>query len=72
MTNRLGPSEITARQDRDRQAVASLAIEGMKPTAEEDALFAEFDRLGLSDEECRRRLLERVAARASGAVVPAE
>ncbi len=72
MTKRLSPSDVAERQGRDQQAVASLTIEGMAPTAEEDALFAEFDRLGLSDEECRKRLLERVGARAPGVVVPAE
>ena len=44
-------SEIKARQKRDRVAKASLACEGITFTAEEDALFEEMDRLGLSNDE---------------------
>ena len=52
------------RAERRRQALASLAIEGMSPTPEQQALFAEFDRLDLSDEERRRLLIERARRRA--------
>lgn len=34
--------------DRDKEAVASLACEGIHCTSEEDAVFAEMNRLGLS------------------------
>jgi hypothetical protein len=60
------------RAERRRQALASLAIEGMHATAEQTALFAEFDALGLSDEERRRRLAERARQRAAAPLVPVE
>ena len=49
---KLTESEIKARQKRDAVAKASLACEGITFTAEEDALFEEMDRLGLSADEC--------------------
>jgi hypothetical protein len=55
---RLKDKELELRKHRDRYARASLVIEGLDPTPEEDALFAMFARERLSDDECLRILRE--------------
>jgi hypothetical protein len=59
----MSPDQIAARRSRRRQALASLAIEGIHLSDREFALFDEFDSNGLSDEECRQRILAHLAAR---------
>jgi hypothetical protein len=59
---RLSDEELAARKRRDRNARASLAIEGMYPTPEQEALFEMFDRERLTDEECRAILIKRAKA----------
>lgn len=51
----LSDTEVRERRERHKEAAASSACEGIHLTEEEEALFAEFDRLGLSyDEEAKR------------------
>jgi|GEM_PF-6918341 len=72
MSDHLSPEEIIARRERDQQALASLAIEGMAQTAEDRALFEDFDRAALSDEECRLRVIELATRKLRGGPVQAE
>jgi hypothetical protein len=52
-------------------AAANSAIEGVALSAEDEALFEEFDRLGLSHEEGRKRLPDLIA-RDAAHIVAAE
>lgn len=61
MTPRLTPEELDAIRNRRAQARASLAIEGMVFTKEQDAVFEQFDTDGLAHDERRRRLLARLS-----------
>jgi len=72
MSDHLSPEEIIARRERDQQALASLAIEGMAQTAEDRALFEDFDRAALSDEECRLRVIELATRKLRGGPCQAE
>lgn len=56
---RLTKEEADARKQRYQNARASHAIEGIHPTAEQEALFEMFHRERLSDEECREILIKR-------------
>lgn len=58
----LTDAQLAKRKRRDRNARASLAIEGLHPTPEQEALFEMFDRERLNDEECRAILIERAKA----------
>ena len=53
--------EIQARKKRDKIAKASLACEGITFTAEEDALFAEIDRIGLNAEQADAKIRDYFA-----------
>lgn len=61
---RLTDAELAERRHRGRNARASLAIEGLHLTPEQEALFEMFDRERFTDEECRRILIDRAKERA--------
>lgn len=63
---KLTDEELADAKRRRRYARASLAIEGMHPTAEQEALFDMFERERLPHEECIKILIERGKARAAG------
>lgn len=50
-------SEAEARRERFEEAVHMQAVEGNPFTAEDHALFAEFERAGLTDDEQRARIV---------------
>ncbi len=62
---KLSHTEIEAAHERGLEFKASSSIEGIEYTAEEEAMFEDFRREGLSPEECRARIgtyLERLVA----------
>ena len=50
-------SEAETRRERFEEAVHMQAVEGNPFTAEDHALFAEFERAGLTDDEQRARIV---------------
>ena len=57
-TDRLTDAEVVEIRGRRPGVRASLACEGMRLTAEEEALFEQFDRERLTPDQRRDRLLE--------------
>lgn len=62
---KMSDDQLTKTKHRDRSARANLAIEGMHPTAEQDAMFDTFNHEKMSHEDRRRVLAARSRARAS-------
>jgi len=62
-TDRLTDADVTAIRRRRPAVRASLACEGMRLTAEEEALFEQFDRERLTPDQRRDRLLAFTRAR---------
>jgi hypothetical protein len=71
-TVRLTDVEVAAIRRRRPAVRASLACEGMHLTAEEEALFEQFDREHLTPDQRRDRLLEFARARRRTKVHAAE
>jgi hypothetical protein len=61
--DRLTDAEVAAIRRRRPAVRASLACEGMRLTAEEEALFEQFDRERLTPDQRRDRLLAFTRAR---------
>ena len=55
---RLADAELAEIRRRRPGVRASLACEGMYLTAEEEALFDQMDREGLTPDECAQRIIE--------------
>jgi hypothetical protein len=65
--SKLTDAELAAARYNRAQGEASLACEGIHLTAEEKALFDDFERQRLSHEERRRRLIEFYRQKQRGA-----
>lgn len=64
-TPRMSDQEVAAAKRRDRNARASLAIEGSHATPEQDAMFEAFNEQRIPHDERRKFLAQRARRRAA-------